>query len=226
MEHKKMTLLKTNPTDPAAMFEAQDVWRRTKDYEAIGKINCIVLEAALGANTPERDVTEVMGVRLDWMNVPESPVLAQHGGQLMLISPVFPLPPLPDPKWKPTRGPYFAEVECKMCGGAGGIDSPELQRKIECGTCHGKGKAEQLCYDTAPMIPQFFAKYARGELAGTKFLVIEPVVQILVHPEGLPTYFIVRCMTDPGNATKTTLLVNPETGAGYFWGGIHDIQRF
>lgn len=124
------------------------------------------------------------------------PIIGEAGGQLMFVSPVPPLPSRPKIDWVPTFSPYFAD----------------------------DGKT--IVSDKAPMEERKFEMYASGKLANSNFLVIQPVAQILVQPEVLPTYFILNCSKDPSNGTHMTLVVDPATGAGYFYGGLFDIQRF
>lgn len=188
------SLLAATSMSPADILHYQDECLRTKKFQHIGQVKCVVLEAQLGANTPAPDATAKMGVRMDWMG--NGPHVAQaEGGMLMFSSSVPPLPPMADPNWKPSKPPEFGE------GG-------------------------KIIYDQPTLLPQPYEQFAKGKLKGTNLLVFEPVMQILVHPEGMETYWIIGCEADRGTGTHMAMLIDPDKRAGYFYGGIWQIKRF
>lgn len=88
------------------------------------------------------------------------------------------------------------------------------------------GPNGKIIYDTPTLLPQPYEQFAKGKLKGTNLLVFEPVMQILVHPEGIETYWIVNCEADPGTGTHMALLIDQETRAGYFYGGLWNVKKF
>ena len=124
------------------------------------------------------------------------PVIGEAGGQLMFVSKVPPLPARPPITWTPKFAPYFAE----------------------------DGKT--MIVDKAPMVERRFDMYTREKLANSNLLVIQPIAQILVQPEQIASYFILKCSGDPADGTQMALVVDPTTGAGYFYGGLYEIERF
>lgn len=88
------------------------------------------------------------------------------------------------------------------------------------------GEGGKIVYDTPALLPQPYEQFAKGKLKGTNLLVFEPVMQILVHPEGVENYWIIGGEADPGTGTHMAMLIDPETRAGYFYGGLWDIKRF
>jgi hypothetical protein len=87
------------------------------------------------------------------------------------------------------------------------------------------GEDGKIVYDKPDLLPQPYEQFAKGKLKGTNLLAFEPVMQILVHPEGFETYWIIECEADQGTGTHMALLIDPATGAGYFYGGNWRIQR-
>jgi hypothetical protein len=124
------------------------------------------------------------------------PTVGDVGGQLMFISKVPPLPPRPPIQWVPKFAPYFAE----------------------------DGKT--MMVDKPPMVERRFEMYSNRYLVNSKLLVIEPIAQILVQPERIASYFILKCSGDPSNGTHMALVIDTSTGAGYFFGGLYEIERF
>ena len=124
------------------------------------------------------------------------PVIGEAGGQLMFVSKVPPLPARPPISWTPRFAPYFAE----------------------------DGKT--MIVDKPPKVERRFEMYTNEKLQNSNLLVIQPIAQILVQPEQLATYFILQCSGDPATGTQMALVVDPNTGAGYFYGGLFEIAKF
>lgn len=176
---------------------------RTGQFEYLGKIKCIVLEAAAGANLPAAAVTNRVGLRLDFYN--EGPALAQtlDRSQLLFVSPIVRadgragLPDIPDPDWKP---PIFTPTQAMI-----------------------EGKEAYPAAPVAPMIPQRLEERATGLLKGTNFLVFEPVAQVLIHPEGIADYWLIEGRAHQGTGTHLALIVDRVTGQAHFYGGMFRI---
>jgi len=71
------------------------------EFLALGKLITIVLEPARDANLPPRDQTKVWGVRLDWMGMGPMLGLSLDQQDLLISTPVPPLPKIVDPQWMP-----------------------------------------------------------------------------------------------------------------------------
>lgn len=183
-------VLTANAADPQRIFDYQDEARRLKKFSLIGRVKCIVLEDSSSRPELPTELTNVEGLRLDWMD--SGPVIGEAGGQLMFLEIVPPLPPRPPVGWKPSFAPHFDD----------------------------KG---EIVFDRPPLQERPFEYYTKLRLQNSELLVIQPLAQILVHPEGVATYIILKCGTDPATGTKMAFVVNPRTGAGYFYGGLYQI---
>lgn len=178
----------------------QDEQTKTGNYEFLGKVWLIVLEAAKGAAVPEPSVASVLGTRLEFYGEGLPVAQTRDHSSLLLLSPVVRpdgtvgLPDIPDPTWKPPI-PTAAQVE-------GNYVAPD-----------------------APKIRQLLEDRARGQLKGTDYLVFGPVAQILIRPEGIPEGWIARCFGDPGSGTQMELLVSKRTGKAFLIGGRYQIER-
>ena len=213
------------------IFDYQDSARRTKKYQAIGQVKCIVLEDSAARPAIPQELTDREGLRLDWLG--GGPHLGTVGGQLMFTTPVPTLPPRPPAVWVPKFAPYFTKKTCELCGGKGErmtkVAPTTASEKIDnrCARCEGKGEQDdQMVVDKPPIIPRPFEIYASGKMPDSNLLVIQPVAQILVAPEGLSVYWIITCSKDPATQTEMALVIDPDTRAGYFFGGLYDIKRF
>lgn len=195
----------------ADVFQFQDECLRTKQYQMLGRVKCIVFEAAAGANVPRPEITKEIGDRMDWMDGGprgcEYPMLAQSGGQLMIVDQVPPLPPMPKPGWVPGV-PIISDSKKDAAGNP-------------CGPV--------IWPAGPPMIEQRFEDFARGWLGrDAAKLIFGPVAQILVHPHhlGVASYWIVQCAKDYYHGTQMDFLVDVKTGRGYFIGGSFQIVQF
>jgi hypothetical protein len=183
---------------PADILRYQDDIVRTGQYVFLGRLKCIVLEAAKDANVPPEDITRLMGVRLDFYDEGAGIGLSHDRTQLVFLSPVMRrdgkvgLPDIPDPTWKPSSNPHF----------------------------DGDGK---VVFQKPPMIPQPLSERASCRIKRTNFLVFEPVAQILFHPDGIAEYWLANCHADPRTGTHLALIVDEKTGKAHFYGGIFEI---
>jgi hypothetical protein len=198
------------PADPFEVMKWQNDVIRKKQYEFLGLMWKIVIEASAGANVPGKTETDVEGVSLDFMG--EKIAVAQSAGELLILSPFIRrsdgrvgLPDKPDPTWVP-GAPRWSDA-----------DDPKFDRN------HPKGK---LIHDQPRMLPQTLRTRGAKALNGAPhILVIEPVYQVLVMLEGVAEGVIVQCATDPATGTHKALVVNENTGEAHFYGGRHIVNR-
>lgn len=213
-----MTTTIANDT-PADVIQFQGDQIRAGQYDEIGRVWAIVLEAAAGAAVPTKAVTDSQGVRLDFYglesvkgrNLLPRIATTKDKRSLLLLDPIVDqdakpgLPSIPDPRWKPS--------------------TPKPEEICWDPSKHRKGaKAPVYKPAAAPMIPQKISDRARGVLRGTDFLILGPIAQILVRPEGLATGIILQCgaeIREGGRAME--LLVNHKNGQGFFFGGRYQI---
>jgi hypothetical protein len=216
-----------NTNGPASIISWQDDQLRTKNFQLLGYVWKVVLEAARGAAVPQHSVAQSVGSAMDWYGMESYqgqnllPQIAQtrDGGSLLLLDPVVRpdgqvgLPDIPDPQWRPPV-PSNAQLTGKKA-----YTPPK-----------------------APMIPQHLYEEdanhqpvgrARGQLVGTRFLVFGPVQQILIRPvklgeQGqtmmLPEAWILQCKLDPATNKYMEMLIHQDTGQAYFYGGKFDIK--
>lgn len=165
-------------------------------YRRLGKMIKIVLgEVPSGVPlnlSPEEIARE--GRTLDWFD--EGPLLGLSPGDvdLLLLSPVFPLPDKPDPTWK---APLTTQEEIEKAVTSGGKWAPPK----------------------APLVKQLPEARGARKVKGANILLFEPVHQILFRPEGVNVFGEIAAMPDPGSATLLTFAWNFDDGRGYFYGG-------
>ncbi len=190
----------------------QDHLVQTQQYEYLGRMKKIVLEAEDGARTQGPHVTGKIGHCLDWYNekgpkgeiLPSFLSIGQSRDRRMIL-PLAPvvrrdgrvgLPDIPDPSWKP-RQPSREE---QMAGWFG---------------------------EDAPMIAQDLGQLTDKIIQGSDILVFQPVAQILFQPEInqalQPTYWLLAGSFDPASRTHPAFLVDRRTGAAHFYGGKFEI---
>jgi hypothetical protein len=101
------------------------------EFLPLGKLITVVLEPARDANLPPRDQTKVWGVRLDWMGMGPMLGLSLDQQDLLITTPVPPLPKIVDPQWKPTDSvepPYISQpLEERASGRLRGTNFVVLQ---------------------------------------------------------------------------------------------------
>ena len=209
------------PPAGAAMADVlayQDQLVNAGQYEYLGRMKRIVLEAEAGARTQAAGVTNKMGHCLEWYDArhPKGgtirsylPIAQSPDRKMVLaIEPLLKrdligrltqevgLPDMPDPNWKP-RNPTEQEVKDGWFG-----EDPTLI-------------AQDLNQLTDKMI------------AGSEILVFQPVVQVLFQPEinGAlqATYWTLLFSFDPATKTHPAFLVDRRTGAAHFYGGKFEI---
>lgn len=201
---------------------------QTQQYEYLGKMKVIVLEAARAANVPGLAETTKVGVRLDWRNE-EHPSgkgmlenyirIAQAFDRktLLCLDPIvrrdgqIGLPDIPDPGWKPGQ-PGKLQTSGKFKGQY--IATEDDVNEFNPGR--------------PPMIKQELVDRASGRVEHTNLLVFQPVHQVMFQPEinGAlqATYWTLECGHDPANRTQVAFLVDAKNGRGYFYGGRYIIS--
>jgi hypothetical protein len=213
------TLVTNSPVD-TINWQAEQI--RDKNFELIGYIWKVVLEASRGAATPQPQVAATLGSCMEWYGMENYrgknylPRIAQtrDRSSLLVIDPIkrvdgsVGLPDIPDPRWQPPV-PTNAQLTSKAA-----YKPPQ-----------------------APMIPQHLYEEdanhapigrARGQLKGTRYLVFGPVSQILVRPtkgdEVMPTAWILQARADNATGKQMEMLIHQDTGEAYFYGGTFQIS--
>jgi hypothetical protein len=212
------TIEKVANDTPADVIQFHGEQIRAGLYDEIGRVWAIVLEAAAGAAVPTKAVTDSQGVRLDFYglesvkgrNLLPRIATTKDKRSLLLLDPILDqdgrpgLPAIPDPTWKPS--------------------TPKAEEICWDPSKHRKG-AKPPVYKpaAAPMIPQKISDRARGKLRDTEFLILGPIAQILVRPEGLATGIILQCGADLRGGRAMELLVDHRNGQSFFFGGRYQI---
>jgi hypothetical protein len=224
----------------------EDSLVRTQQYEFLGRVKVIVLEAAQGVHAPDASETSKVGLRMDFYNNPlprggtadnsipiaqslgKPKVLVLLGGPRGTQSNPFVrrdgrvgLPDIPDPAWKPTA--TAEAVEGKVIG-------EELAGTDEKGKPYYRKKYAPYAPPEAPLIAQPLELRRRGYVNGAPHLwVFGPIHQILFQPElngeRQATYWTLEAEFDPATRTWLELVIDMNTGAGYFYGGRFSINR-
>lgn len=200
--------MKTEITNsPASILAWQKERIDTSDYEMIGRVWVIVLEASRDAAVPQASIANTQGTRLEFYGNDRRghslmPRIAQtrDRSMLLLLDPIVRpdgavgLPDIPDPEWVPEI-PTEEEVT--------GDFKPK----------------------PTPMLRQDLAQRARGQLKGTRFLVFGPVAQVLIRPEGVAEGWLAECTGDGATGKVMELLIDQDTGQAHFFGGRYRIDR-
>jgi len=196
----------------------------TGQYEYLGRMKRVVLEAEEGARTQAAAVTSKLGHCLEWYDqrhpkggtirnyvpIGQSPdrkmILALEPilkrDLLGRLTPEVGLPDLPDPTWKPGQAwGSTSEYEALVAKGFNPLDPP--------------------------MVAQNLNQLSDKIVAGTNFLVFQPVVQVLFQPEInqvlQATYWTLLCSYDAATQTHPALLIDRVTGAAHFYGGKFEV---
>jgi hypothetical protein len=162
----------------------------------IGRMIKIVLGEIPQGVTLKISPTEIAreGRTLDWFE--RGPLLALSPGDvdLLVASPVLPLPDKPDPAW---TAPLVEQAEIEKAVAASGHWTPPR----------------------APLVKQLPEDRGARKIKGANILLFEPVYQVLFRPEGINVFGCVQAMTDDASGTVMTFAWNFDEGAGYFYGG-------
>jgi hypothetical protein len=210
---------------PADVIAWQRECVRNEQYQILGRVWMIALEASAGAHVPGRNVANALGSRIEFYNDRGGtdvigPHIAQTGprGSLLLLDPfvrydgVVGLPDIPQPDWTPPI-PKSSDLT----------------------------STKAYVPPSAPMIPQHLIDRgdghggrARGQIrAGSSiYLVCGPVVQIVVRPLDeqnriLPNALILKCLPSSAKAgvqaTLMDLLIDAQTGEPFLYGGRFEV---
>ena len=147
------------------------------EFTPLGRLVKVILEPARDAPLPPREQTRVVGVSMDWQRLGPTLGLSLDQRDLLIISPVPPLPRIPDVTWKPAK--------------AG---------------------------DDAPLIEQRYENFTNARVKNSTFLVFSPVAQILFRMLSAPAFRMIKGSAG-FDGTQLTLLIDPTTGEGHFYGG-------
>jgi hypothetical protein len=162
----------------------------------LGKMIKLVLGEVPSGVTLRMSAAEIAkeGRTLDWFE--RGPVIGLSPGDvdLLVASPVVPLPDKPDPNW-------IAPVTTQA----------EIERAV---TESGRWTPPR-----APLVPQLPEDRGARRIKGTNTLLFEPVHQVLFRPEGINVFGCVEAMTDDASGTVMTFVWNFDEGRGYFYGG-------
>lgn len=205
------------------IFKYQRQLVDTGNYEFLGRMKRIVLEAEEGTPTQPQSVTSKLGHVLEWYNqrhpkggaVQNYVPIAQSRDHKMVLSlepilkrdligrltPEVGLPDIPDPGWAPRNPVSTEEAEQWAREGVSGSDPT--------------------------MIAQDLNRLTQKMLHGSEYLVFQPVVQVLFQPvigEALQaTYWTLLFSYDPATRTYPAFLVDRVTGEAHFYGGKFEI---
>lgn len=165
-------------------------------YRRLGRMIKIVL-GEVPSDVPLRLSPEEIakeGRTLDWFD--EGPLLGLSPGDvdLLLLSPVYPLPDKADPAWK---APLVPQEEIELAVATDGVWRPPQP----------------------PRVNQIPEDRGARKVRGANILLFEPVHQILFRPEGVNVFGEIAAIPDPGSATLLTFAWNFDDGRGYFYGG-------
>jgi|SRR5579864_288770 len=134
------------------------------------------------------------GRTLDWFD--QGPVLALSPGDvdLLVASPVVPLPDKPDPEW---TAPLTTQEEIEKSVAESGRWTPPRP----------------------PLVKQLPEDRGARRVKGSNILLFEPVYQVLFRPEGINVFGCVQALTDDASGTVMSFAWNFDEGCGYFYGG-------
>lgn len=186
----------------ATVFGVEDLMKlhaglvQRGEFRRIGRLVKIVLgeiPADVKLNL-SRDEIVREGRTLDWFD--QGPLLGLSQGEvdLLVTTPVTPLPDKPDSSFRASEA-----------------TQQEIERAI---SDTGKWRPQ-----TAPLVKQIPEDRGARRIKGSHILVFEPVFQVLFRPVGVNVFGCVQAFDDPGSSTKMTFLWDFDRGRGFFYGG-------
>lgn len=195
------------------------------EYEFLGRMKRIVLEAERDARTQSPGVTEKLGHVLEWYNQRRP-----NGGQILNYLPIgqtrdrkmilalepvvkrdaigrltaeVGLPDLPDPQWKPRQVLNTEQAEKWAASG-------------------------DLAADPS-MISQDLNQLTNTIVTGSEYLVFQPIVQVLfqmsIGDVLQAEYATLLFSYDKATDTHPAFIVDRKTGEAHFYGGKYEIVR-
>jgi len=206
------------------IFKYQNELVRTAQFDYLGRLKRIVLEAEEGARTLGDNVTSKIGHVLEWYNQPHPkggyvqqylPIGQSRDRQMVLaleyvvkrdlngrLTPEVGLPDMPDPQWKPRMPKNTQEAEDWQALGT--VQHPD-------------------------MIRQDLNQLTNKIVQGSDFLVFQPIAQVLVQlaisGELQAEYATLKYQFDPVTRTYPAFLVDRNTGEAHFVGGRYELIR-
>jgi len=134
------------------------------------------------------------GRTLDWFD--QGPLLGLSPGDvdLLVVSPMSPLPDKPDPA-------YIAPV----------ASEEDIKKSFE--------ETGKWTPPKAPLVPQLPEDRGARRVKGSNILLFEPVHQVLFRPIGVNVFGCVAALPDQASSTVLTFVWNFDEGQGYFYGG-------
>lgn len=134
------------------------------------------------------------GRTLDWFDQGPLLGLSPSDVDLLVTTPLYPLPDKPQPGFVPA----FTTQQ-------------EIDRAI---STTGKWAPPR-----APMVKQLPEDRGARRMKGTNILLFEPVYQVLFRPVGVNIFGCVQALEDPTSHTVMTFVWDFDNGSGYFYGG-------
>ena len=182
-------------------------------YRVLGRLIELRHELAKGANHPDRAITDKVGLTMDWRHFHNGPLLGLDRArtQLLVISPVPPLPDIPDPNFEFSK---FVELD----GNRIPLTSiPAEMRK----TLKNSDGSIPAGLDGEMERPQMRKQRFVEHCSGTfdKFMVFRPITQALYKIEGLVGMALIDFFPDSYSGDCPTFFLDPATGEGHFIGG-------
>jgi len=144
-------------------------------------------------NLSEEEITRE-GRTLDWFDQGPLLGLSPADVDLLVVSPMNPLPPKPDPAFR-----------------ASAVSQEDIEKAI--------AESGKWAPAKAPLVPQLPEDRGARRIKGTNILLFEPVHQVLFRPIGVNVFGCVAALPDPGSSTVLTFVWNFDEGQGYFYGG-------
>lgn len=134
------------------------------------------------------------GRTLDWFD--QGPLIGLSPGDvdLLVSTPVTPLPDKPDSSFRPNAA-----------------TQEQIERAI---ATTGKWTPVK-----APLVPQIPEARGARRIKGSNILLFEPVHQVLFRPIGINVFGCVQALEDPASQTVMTFVWDFDSGSGFFYGG-------
>lgn len=134
------------------------------------------------------------GRTLDWFDQGPLIGLSPSDVDLLVTSPMSPLPSKPDPAF---HAPAVTQAEIDRSFATTGKWTPAK----------------------APLVAQLPEDRGARRIKGTNVLLFEPVHQVLFRPIGVSVFGCVQMLSDPASSTVPTFVWDFDEGHGYFYGG-------
>jgi hypothetical protein len=185
----------------------------TGGFRVLGRLIELRHERPAEGQVPARDITDKVGLSLDWKHFHNGPLLGMDRSctQLLVISKVGPLPDIPDPNWKLGQ---FVELDGNLIPLASIPAEMRATLKNRDGSSVSGLDREQ---EKPPMRAQHFIEHASGTWGS--YLVIRPLTQALYKIDGLVGMNLIDFSSSIGEGNSPAFLLDPATGEGHFLGG-------